>query len=237
MPAGPGDVEAEARVRGEALGVHAVEDWDPGVDVVVELDVVFSLVGAQESPDVLHDPALERQGESEKQGVEFGPVEALAQVGTRGDKHDSGVWLASGDGFADGSPGLLPEPAPEHERRVPERGKAIDDDLDVIGSLREDQTSSAARHGVVDVNADLTGPLHIGHERSKHRLDVCRLALAHLGAGLVDYQLAPDQLGAGDSARLDLWRVGPQWNPMIASSLSRRYGVAVRPRHRRVRAR
>ncbi len=33
------------------------------------------------------------------------------------------------------------------------------------------------------------------------------------------------------------WRIGPQWNPMIASSLSRRYGVAVRPSHRRVRAR
>lgn len=79
VSAGPGDVEAEARVRGEALGVHAVEDRDPGVDVVVELDVVFSLVGAQESPDVLHDSALERQGESEKQGVELGPVEALAQ--------------------------------------------------------------------------------------------------------------------------------------------------------------
>lgn len=79
--AGLGDVEAEACVRGEALGVHAVEDGDASVDVVVELDVMLSLMGAQESSDVLDDSALERQREGEEQRVELGPVEALLEVG------------------------------------------------------------------------------------------------------------------------------------------------------------
>lgn len=89
-----GDVEAEACVRGKALGVHAVEDGDASVDVVVELDVMLSLMRAQESSDVLDDPALERQREGEEQRVELGPNEALPEVGAGGDKYDSGVGLA-----------------------------------------------------------------------------------------------------------------------------------------------
>lgn len=59
-----GDVEAEACVRGEALGVHAVEDGDASVDVVVELDVMLSLMGGQESSDVLGDSPLNASGKA-----------------------------------------------------------------------------------------------------------------------------------------------------------------------------
>ena len=71
--------------------MHPVEDGDAGVDVVVELDVVLALVGAEESSDVLDDSSLERQREREEQGVELGPVEALAEVGAGGDEDDAGV--------------------------------------------------------------------------------------------------------------------------------------------------
>ena len=77
-----GDVEAEACVRGEALGVHAIEDGDASVDAVVELDAMLSLMGAEESSDVLDDSALERQREGEEQRVELGPVEAFPSAVT-----------------------------------------------------------------------------------------------------------------------------------------------------------
>jgi len=60
--------------------VHAIEDGDAGVDVVVELDVVLALVGSQESTDVLDDASLEGEGEGEIEGVELGPIEPLAEV-------------------------------------------------------------------------------------------------------------------------------------------------------------
>lgn len=46
--------------------MHAVEDRDADVDVVVELDVVLALVGAQQSSDVLDDASLEREREARK---------------------------------------------------------------------------------------------------------------------------------------------------------------------------
>ena len=91
--------------------MHAVEDGDSDIDVVVELDVVFALVGAEESSDVLDDPSLEREREREEQGVELGPVEALAEVGAGGDEHDAGVGRPSGDGVADRGSCLLAEAA------------------------------------------------------------------------------------------------------------------------------
>ncbi len=44
--AGLGDVEAEGGVGGQAFGVHAVEDRDAAVDVVVELNAVLALMGS-----------------------------------------------------------------------------------------------------------------------------------------------------------------------------------------------
>jgi len=57
--------------------MHPVEDGDARVDIVVELDVVFALVGSQQSADVLDDPTLEGGGRGEVKGVELGPVETL----------------------------------------------------------------------------------------------------------------------------------------------------------------
>jgi hypothetical protein len=60
--------------------VHAVEDGDATVDVVVELDVVLAGMGTQEPADVLDDAAFESEWEREEQGVQLGPVEPLAEV-------------------------------------------------------------------------------------------------------------------------------------------------------------
>ena len=90
------DIEAQQGVRGDAFGVHAVEDWYANVDVVVEFDVVFAFVGAQETPDVLDDASFEGEREREEQCVEFGPVESLTKVGAGGDKNDAFARVASG---------------------------------------------------------------------------------------------------------------------------------------------
>jgi hypothetical protein len=50
---------------GQPLGVHPVEDRDPIIDVVVELDVVLAFVGSQEPPDVSNKAAVEREWEGE----------------------------------------------------------------------------------------------------------------------------------------------------------------------------
>src|SRR5215475_5602226 len=84
-----GDVEAEGLIGGEAFGVHAVEDRNADVDIVVELDVVLAVTLTEEPSDVLHDSPLEGEGEGQEQGVERGPVEALAEVGAGGDQHDA----------------------------------------------------------------------------------------------------------------------------------------------------
>jgi hypothetical protein len=66
--AGLGDVEAGGGVGGEALGVHAVEDGDAAVDVVVQLDAVLAFVGAQQPADVLDDASFEREEETTRWG-------------------------------------------------------------------------------------------------------------------------------------------------------------------------
>ena len=106
-----GDVEAEGGVGGEALGVHSVQDGDAGIDVVVDIDVMLALVGAQESSDVLHDPTLEGEREREEQRVECGPVESFAEVGAGGDEDDANVGKPSSDGVADRGSCLLAEAA------------------------------------------------------------------------------------------------------------------------------
>ena len=58
--------------------MHAVQNGDSGIDVVVELDVVFAFVGAEEASHALHDPSFERQREREEQGVELGPTKRLS---------------------------------------------------------------------------------------------------------------------------------------------------------------
>lgn len=58
---------------------------DADIDVVVEFDLVLAGMGAKEPADVLDAPILEREGEGEQQGVEYGPVEALAEVGADDD--------------------------------------------------------------------------------------------------------------------------------------------------------
>lgn len=60
--------------------MHAGEYGDVFVDVVVEFDGVLGAVGSQEPADVLHDPPFERDGKSQEEGVESGPVEPFAEV-------------------------------------------------------------------------------------------------------------------------------------------------------------
>ena len=119
--------------------MHAVEDRDAAVDVVVELDTVLALVGAEQPADVLHDSTFEREREGEEQGVELGPVEALAEVGAGGDEHDPVVGVPVGDGVGDGLAGSLAEPAAKHERVVAQAVESGDDGVDVLGALGEHQ--------------------------------------------------------------------------------------------------
>ena len=64
--------------------MHAGEDGDVCVDVVVEFDVVFGVVGSEEPADVLHDPPFECDGKGEEEGVESGPVESFPLGSTPG---------------------------------------------------------------------------------------------------------------------------------------------------------
>ena len=53
-----GDIEAERGVGGKSLVVHPVEDRHPGIDVVMQLDVVLVVVDPEETTNVLDDAAL-----------------------------------------------------------------------------------------------------------------------------------------------------------------------------------
>jgi len=57
-PAGLGDIEAERGVGGKSFGVHPPEDRHPGIDVVMQLDVVLVVVDPEETTNVLDDAAL-----------------------------------------------------------------------------------------------------------------------------------------------------------------------------------
>ena len=101
-------------VGGEPFLVHAGEYGDELVDVVVELDVVFVVVGAEKPADVLDDSAFERDREGEEQGVEGGPVESFAEVGAGGDEYDAAV-SGGGKFVDDASEGFLAGSAAELE--------------------------------------------------------------------------------------------------------------------------
>ena len=119
--------------------MHAVEDGDAAVDVVVELDVVLAFMASQQPADVLHDAALEREREREEQGVELGPVEPFTEVGAGGDEHDPVLGFAVGDRVGHAGARTLAESASQHERVVTERCEAGDDGVDVFGPLGEHQ--------------------------------------------------------------------------------------------------
>jgi hypothetical protein len=117
--------------------VHAVEDRDAAIDVVVEFDVVLAFVGAQQPADALHDATLEREREREEQGVELGPVEPFTEVGAGGHEDDPLVGVAGRDRIGTSFPGARAETAAQDERIVAERCKGGDDGIDVIGPLGE----------------------------------------------------------------------------------------------------
>jgi hypothetical protein len=94
-----GGVEAELAVGGEAFAGHGDEDRNVGVVVVVHGDTGLGGVGAEESADVLDDPAFGRHGEGEHEGVEAGEVEAFAEVAARGQRNDTVVVV---DPFGEG---------------------------------------------------------------------------------------------------------------------------------------
>jgi len=63
--------------------VHAIEDGDASLDVVVEFNLVFVIVRAEQAANILNDTSFERERESEEKRVELGPVEALTEIGAR----------------------------------------------------------------------------------------------------------------------------------------------------------
>ena len=89
----------------------------------------------------------------------------------------------------------------------------------------------------VDVGADLGGALLVLDERGEHVLDVRGVVVVDLGDVWCTTSSRRTSSAPSTAAGLISWRVGPHWNPIRASSRSRRYGVAVSPSQRRVRAR
>ena len=63
-------VEAEGGVGRKPFGVHGFEYRGEDVDVVVHLEIGLGVMSTQDTPDVLHDPAFERDREREEQRVE-----------------------------------------------------------------------------------------------------------------------------------------------------------------------
>jgi hypothetical protein len=51
--------------------VHAGQDGDTSVQVVVDLDRVLAVLGTQDAADVLDQAALEGKREGQEQGVEL----------------------------------------------------------------------------------------------------------------------------------------------------------------------
>ena len=79
--------EAKRLVRSQAPRVHGSEYRHSDVGVVVDADARFPVVGSHEATGVLDEPAFERDGEGEEEGVELGAVEALSEV-LAGRDHD-----------------------------------------------------------------------------------------------------------------------------------------------------
>ena len=68
--------------------MHPSEQWVEAVVVVVDLDAGLTGKGAGDTADVLDDPASARDREGKEEGVEFGEVEAFAEVGAGGQQQD-----------------------------------------------------------------------------------------------------------------------------------------------------
>ena len=60
--------------------MHPSEEWVQAVVVVVDFDARLAGQSAGDSADVLHHPASTRDREGQEEGVEFGKVEAFAEV-------------------------------------------------------------------------------------------------------------------------------------------------------------
>ena len=188
-----------------AFGVHAVENGNAHVDVVVEFDVVFAGVAAQQPPDVLHDPPFEREWEGEEQGVELGPVESFAEVGAGGDEHDPGVGVAF-DRWRRLTARRALTPSPPRSTRAWSPSAASVVTMVSMCSVRWVSTRQVrpAVTAVVHVGADLGGALLVVDERAEHVLDVGGVVVVDLGRRVVHDQLASDECGAFDGSGFDL---------------------------------
>ena len=216
------DVEAEAGVGGQALGVHPVKDRDPPVDVVVEFDAVLAFVGAEEATDVLDHSSFEGEREGQEQGVELWPVESLAEVGASGDENDTRPVLSGGDGIGDGGLGLL---AQSSRRSTSGRSPSTSrrSTMAAMWSVRWVSTRQVRPFVTASWTSEQIWSVRCWSvdEGTEHRLDRSSLVVSHLCIGVVDDQLAPSS-AAVESLPVISYRVGPHWRAMMPSSPSRR---------------
>jgi len=152
----------------------------------------------------LHDTTLEGEREGKEQRVELGPIEPFPQVRAGRDQHDPVVGIPSGDGVRDGLAGALAESTSQHERVVTEHRQPGNERVDVLGSLGEHQAGPARGRGVMDVLADLFGTRLVLADGAEDVLDVGGFVLGDVGVGVVDDELASDELGSFDRGGLDL---------------------------------
>ena len=119
----------------------------------------------------MHDSSFERDREREEEGVEFGPVEAFAEVGAGGDDDEPGVVAWCRHGFMDGGESLLAESAFEDVWFMAVSGKLFADGVDVAGALGEDETGATGVDCCGDVGADLGGAIRVLGEGREDLLD------------------------------------------------------------------
>jgi hypothetical protein len=164
--------------------VDPPEEWVEAVVVVVDLDAGLPGKGSGDPADVLDDPAPTGDREGQEQGVQFGEVEAFAEVGAGGQQQDWDVTLS--ESFEDRLMQLLAGPAFQYGRlELVTRAQFASEGFKVLGTVGEYEHVSASSVRVSDVDADAAGSFVISFYPSEVCLDSDIFWRVRAGQGFV----------------------------------------------------
>ena len=221
--------------------------------VVVDLGRSLAVVGAEDAAGVLDKPSLPGDGCGEEEGVQRGAVEPFPAYGpvataSRGGPPGWGWSRASAAARA-----LAPMPprrmTGQDDGVVAYRAQRVGELVQVRGPVSEDEAVPALGQRSRHVGDDLSGPLLVcdqaplvneGDAARRGRAGISGVAVP--GRVEAEYRsrasasgAVPGSIGvplAGSRGPVMVRRTRPTCMVMRSSSLSRRYGVAVRPSQR-----
>jgi hypothetical protein len=151
--------------------VHPSQDRDGTVDIVVDLDRVFVVFEAHQTPDVLDDAALESERKGEEEGIECRAVESFADIGSDREQHERAVrWVVElGEHVSANS---LAEATTQHQRFDAACRELLEQGLEMEAPLRQDEAVATPGGRFSDIGGDVSRAGVVRDEFAEDLLDL-----------------------------------------------------------------